>query len=80
MSEKKINSEDVFKGKLRFAKISITLKVRMIIISFNLLSGEVNIWVYYNKNWNVERGTEILNTLLTQRKLDLLGYLPWQNF
>lgn len=30
------------------------------------------------QNWNAERGTEILNTLLKHRKLDLVVYRPWQ--
>ena len=79
MSEEKINSEDVFEREIKlcedFCYIESTDDV---IISFNISSGEVNIWDYYNKNWNAERGTEILNTFLKRRKLDLVGYLPWQ--
>ena len=76
MSEEKINSENVFEREIKlrkdFRKFESTDDV---IISFNVTSGEVNIWVYYNKNGNAERGTEILNTLLKRKKLDLVEYL-----
>ena len=49
-----------------------------VIISFNISSGEMNILVDCDKNWNAERGTELLNTFLRRRKLDLIGHLPWQ--
>ena len=76
MSGKKINSEDVFERKIEFCgDFCYFESMDHVIIYFNVSSGEVNIWVYYNKNWNVERGTEILNTLLKRRKLDLVGYL-----
>ena len=33
--------------------------------------------VYYNKNWNTERGTKILNALLKHRKPNPVGYHSW---
>ena len=62
MSEEKVNSEDVFKREFKLCEDFRYLEsMDDVIISFNISSGEVNIWVYYNKNWNVKRGTEILN-------------------
>ena len=53
MYEEKLNSEDVFEREIKlcedFRYIESTGDV---IISFNVSSGEGNIWVYYNKNWN----------------------------
>ena len=53
MYEEKLNSEDVFEREIKlcedFRYFESTVDV---IISFNVSSGEVNIWVYYNKNWN----------------------------
>ena len=72
-----MNREDVFERKLKLCEdFRYFENTDDVIISFNALSREVNIWVYYNKNWNAARWTEILNTLLKRRKLDLLGYLP----
>ena len=76
MSEEKINSENVFEREIKFCKDFRKFEsTDDVITSFNVTSGEVNIWVYYNKNGNAGRGTEILNTLLKRRKLDLVGYL-----
>ena len=76
MSEEKINSENVFEREIKFCKDFRKFEsTDDVITSFNVTSGEVNIWVYYNKNGNAERGTETLNTLLKRRKLDLVGYL-----
>ena len=78
MSEEKINSEAIFERKIKLCEDFCYFEsMDDVIISFNASSGKVNIWAYYNKNWNAEGGTEILNTLLKCRKLDLVGYLPW---
>ena len=76
MSEEKINNENVFEREIKLCKDFRKFESADDVIIFsNVASGEVNIWVYYNKNGNAERGTEILNTLLKRRKLDLVGYL-----
>ena len=79
MSEEKINSEDGFEREMRLCEdFHYHDSTDDAIISFNISSEEMNILVYYNKNWNAERGTVLLNTFLRRRKLDLIGYLPWQ--
>ena len=79
MSEEKINSEAIFEREIKLCEDFCYFEsMDDVIISFNVSSGKVNIWAYYNKNWNAEGGTEILNTLLKRRKLDLVGYLPWK--
>ena len=79
MSEEKINSEDVFERKIKLCEdFRYFESTDDVIVSFNVSSGEVNIWVYFNKKWNAERRTETLNTLLKSRKLNLVEYLPWQ--
>ena len=79
MSEEKINSEDVFEREIKLCEDFGYFESKdNVIISFNVLSGDVNNWVYYIKNWDAERGTEILDTFLKHKKSDLVGYLPWQ--
>ena len=79
MSEEKINSEAIFEREIKLCEDFCYFEsMDDVIISFNVSSGEVNVWAYYNKNWNAEGETEILNTLLKRRKLDLVGYLPWK--
>ena len=79
MSKEKINSEDVFEREIKLCEdFRYFESTDDIIISFNVSSGEVNIWVQCNKDWNAERGTEILSKLLKRRKLDWILYLPWQ--
>ena len=49
-----------------------------LIISFNVYSGEITIWVHFDKTWDVDRGIKILNKLLICRKLDQFGYqISW---
>ena len=53
MSEEKLNSEDVFEREIKLCEdFRYFESTGDVIISFNVSSGEVNIWVYYNKNWN----------------------------
>ena len=74
-----MNKEDVFEREIKLCEdFRYFESTDDVIISFNVSSREVIIWVYYNKNWNAARWTEILNTLLKRRKLDLVGYLPRQ--
>ena len=78
MSEEKINSEDVFEREMRLCEdFRYHKSTDDVIIYFNISSEMMTIWVYYN-NWNSERRTKILNALLTWRKLNLVGYHPWQ--
>ena len=67
-----LNSEDVFEREIElcedFRYYEETTDVK---ISFNVSSEGMNIWVYYNDNWSAERGTKILNALLTCRKPNL---------
>ena len=58
MSEEKINNERVFEKEIRLCEdFRYFESTDDVIICFNVWSGEVNIWVYYNKNLHVERGT-----------------------
>lgn len=78
MSEEKINGEDVFEREMRFCEdFRYHKSTDDVIISFNISSEMMTIWVYYN-DWNSERRTKILNALLKWRKLNLVGYHPWQ--
>ena len=65
MSVKNSNSEELFKREMRLCVDFRYHESTDDVISFKISSREMNIWVYYNKNWNGERGTEILNTLLS---------------
>ena len=65
MFEKKANSEDLFEREMRLCVDFRYHESTDDVISFKISSREIKIWVYYNKNWNAERGTEILNTLLS---------------
>lgn len=79
MSEEKINGEDVFEREMRFCEdFRYHKSTDDVIISFNVSSEVMTIWVYYNNSWNSERGTKILNALLKRRKLNLVGYHCWQ--
>ena len=79
MSGENTNSEDVCEREMRLCEdCRHHESADDVIISFNVSSGEMNIWFYYNKNWNAEGGTEILNRLLRCRRLDLVRYLLWQ--
>ena len=51
MSEENINSEDAFERKIKLCEDSRHFEsTGDVIISFNVWSGEVNIWDYCNKN------------------------------
>ena len=65
MSGEKANSEDLFEREISICVDFSYHESTDDKISFKISSREMNIWVYYNKNWNAERGTEILNTLLS---------------
>ena len=53
MYEEELNSEDVFEREIKLCEdFRYFESTGDVIISFNVSSGEVNIWVYYNKNWN----------------------------
>ena len=73
MSE--INDEDVFKREIRLCEdFSFHEETEDVKIRFNVSSTQIKIGVYYNDNWNAERGTKISKTLLKLRKLDQVGY------
>ena len=72
MSEEKINSDDGFEREMRLSEdFHYHDSTDDVIISFNISSGEMNILVYYNKNWNAERGTELLNTFFEAQETRL---------
>ena len=74
-----LNREDVFEREIKlwedFRYHEETTDVK---ISFNVFSEGMNIWAYYNDNWNAERGTKTLNAILKCRKPNLEGYHPWK--
>ena len=58
MSGENTNSEDVCEREMRLCEdCRHHESADDVIISFNVSSGEMNIWFYYNKNWNAEGGT-----------------------
>ena len=45
-----------------------------LIISLNVSSGEITVWVHFDKSWDVDSGIKILNKLIIHRKLGHVGY------
>ena len=74
-----INSEDVFEREIKLCEeFCFHEETEDVKITFNVSSQVMTIWVHYNSNRNAERGTKVLNALLKRRKLNLVGYHPWE--
>ena len=43
-------------------------------VSFNVSSGEMSVWIHFDKNWDKDRNLKILNDLVSQRTLEMVGY------
>ena len=71
-----MNNENVFVREINLCqdfKYEEVKKNDDLIISFNVSTGEVTIWVHLNKEWDVDRGIQVLSELVVRRKLYMVG-------
>ena len=75
-------SEKVFQRKIDLYKDfqrKEKEKNKDIKVSFNVSSGEMSVWIHFDKNWGKDRGLKILNELVSPRTLEMVGYkLTWK--